>query len=86
MARPQAAVGAPREPAETSDHRTRLVALRDLLEGRLLEAATRDTAPLAARYQAVLAELAAMPAPAKGSTLDDLTARRASRRSKPAAS
>ena len=86
MARPQAPVGAAVESSDTSDHRARLVALRDLLGARLLDAAHRDTAPLAARYQAVMAELAAMPASAKGSTLDDLTARRASRRSGSAAS
>lgn len=46
-----------------TDLRTRLERLRDLLEGRLQDATDRDIAPLAARYQAVLADLAALPDP-----------------------
>lgn len=45
------------------DHRARLEALRDRLEARLDDASDRDLAPLAARYEAVLEKLAAMPDP-----------------------
>ena len=79
MARKATPVGADKVD-EGAEHRARLVVLRDLLESRLMDAAHRDTAPLAARYQSVLTELASLPAPAKGSTLDDLAARRVARR------
>lgn len=80
MARPQAPVGAPRSQGPDEDRRKRLEALRDRLEVAVAEAGHRDLAPLAARYQSVLAELADLPT-AKGSDgLDDLAARRRSRR------
>lgn len=64
-----------------ADLRRRLIAMRDLLTERLSEAAARDTAPIASRLQAVLTQLAAIPEATEASTLDDLAARRASRRS-----
>ena len=81
MARPQSPVGAPRIPAATTDHRTRLEALRDRLEAALEDAGHRDLAPLAARYQAVLAELAGLPEVKESDDVDDLASRRAARRS-----
>lgn len=81
MARPLTPVGAPKSSPGQADHRARLTALRDRLEAALDEAGTRDLAPLAGRYQAVLAELAAMPAvDEQVVTNDDLAAARAARR------
>ena len=81
MAKTPVPVGAPKVPASVVDHRERLEALRDRLEAALTDAAHRDLAPIAARYQAVLSELAALPE-AKGSDdVDDLAARRRARRS-----
>jgi hypothetical protein len=67
------------------DHRKRLERLRDRLEGAIEGAADRELAPLAARYQAVLAELAAMPAE-EANGLDDLSAARRRRRAAAAGS
>ncbi len=80
MARRQAPVGAPKPPTVRDDQRRRLEALRDRLEAAVAEAGHRDLAPLAARYQAVLAELAALPEVKDADGLDDLAARRAGRR------
>lgn len=78
MARPQAPVGAPKTPTPDEDYRTRLLALRDRLEGRITECGDRELAPLAARYVDVLDRVAALPEIAKaGDVVDDLTARRA---------
>jgi hypothetical protein len=85
VARSAAPVGVGRGDGASSDHRARLVVLRDRLEAAVAEAANRDLAPLAARYQAVLAELAAMPAE-DVDELDDLTRRRAARRAGSSAS
>lgn len=79
MARPKAPVGAPREKPN-AEHRERLEALRDRLEAAVSTAAHRDLAPLASRYQAVLAELAAMPSVSEKDGVDDLAARRAARK------
>ena len=49
--------------AADEDHRQRLEALRDRLAGAIDGASDRDLAPLAARYQSVLAELALLPDP-----------------------
>jgi hypothetical protein len=80
MARPQAPVGAPRASEASEDHRQRLERLRDRLEQAIEAASDRDLAPLAARYQSVLAELAALPNETEGSGFDDLSAARARRR------
>jgi len=86
MARPQAPVGAPKQPLPSEDHRKRLEALRDRLEGAIEEAGMRDLAPLAARYQAVLAELAALPVVEESNGIDDLSAARRRRRAGASAS
>lgn len=80
MARPQAPVGAPRTPPPSEDQRKRLEALRDRLEAAVAEAGMRDLAPLAARYQSVLAELAALPVVEESDGIDDLSAARRRRR------
>lgn len=79
MARSAAPVGVGSSDG-AKDHRARLAALRDRLESAVAEAANRDLAPLAARYQAVLAELAAMPEAEGSDGVDDLAGRRAARR------
>lgn len=81
MAKPQAPVGATKNPHPDADHRRRLEALRDRLESAVAEAAHRDLAPLASRYQAVLADLAALPAVVEVDGVDDLAAVRSRRRS-----
>jgi hypothetical protein len=81
MARPQAPVGTTKIPESVVDHRRRLEALRDRLEAALTEAAHRDLAPLAARYQSVLTELAALPVSRGADDVDDLATRRRDRRS-----
>jgi hypothetical protein len=80
MARPSAPVGKPKQDPEAEDRRRRLVVLRDLLEAAVLDAAHRDLAPLAARYQSVLAEIAALPAGEAADDIDDLASARARRR------
>lgn len=80
MPRPQAPVGAPRDPLPDEDRRLRLETLRDGLEARLPAATDRDYAALAARYQAVLAEIAALPAVKDSDGIDDLAAQRQRRR------
>jgi hypothetical protein len=80
MARQSAPVGKPKQDPAAEDRRTRLTALRDILETAVHEAAHRDLAPLAARYQAVLAELAALPSGEAADDIDDLASARARRR------
>jgi hypothetical protein len=63
------------------DHRARLEALRDRLAAAIEDAGARDLAPLAGRYQAVLAELAALPTVTEVDEVDDLAAKRRARRS-----
>ena len=77
MPRKAAPVGAPRETPADADYRARLVALRDRLEGAVLEAAHRDLAPLSARYADVLDKLAALPDVVEVDVVDEFTARRA---------
>lgn len=86
MAKPQAPVGAPKAPGVDEDRRKRLEALRDRLEAAIADAGNRDLAPLAARYQAVLAELASLPTVTETSDVDDLAARRKARRAAASAS
>ncbi len=81
MPRKPTPVGAPRVPESVTDHRTRLEALRTRLEGALEDAGHRDLAPLAARYQAVLTELASLPEVKGSDDVDDLATRRRDRRS-----
>lgn len=86
MARPQAPVGAPKVTEPSEDHRKRLERLRDRLEGAVEAASDRDLAPLAARYQSVLAELAALPVVEESDGIDDLSAARRRRRAAAAGS
>jgi hypothetical protein len=81
MARPQAPVGTAKVPESVLDHRRRLEALRDRLESAMSDAVARDLAALAARYQSVLTELAALPVSKGADDVDDLAARRRDRRS-----
>jgi hypothetical protein len=81
VARRLTPVGAPQASDGTADHRKRLEALRDRLESAIEDAAHRDLAPLAARYQAVLSELAGLPDAEGSDGFDDLAARRRDRRS-----
>ena len=86
MARPQAPVGAPKEPPGVVEQRTRLEALRDRLTAAIAEAGSRDLAPLAGQLRAVLNDLAALPAVTEASDVDDLAAQRARRRAAASAS
>lgn len=86
MARPQAPVGASRNPLPSEDHRKRLEALRDRLAVAIEEAGMRDLAPLAARYQSVLTELATLPVVEESDGIDDLSAARRKRRAGASAS
>lgn len=78
-------------PTSIVDHRKRLEEHRDQLEAAIADAAgplaTLDErkllAPLSARYQAVLTELAALPEVKTGDVLDELAARRPVRRPAP---
>jgi hypothetical protein len=81
MARPQAPVGALRSQQPDGDRRRRLEALRDRLADAIEEAGHRDLAPLAARYQSVLAELAELPVTQESDGIDDISAARRRRRS-----
>lgn len=80
MPRKPTPVGPPKPEGPSGDHRRRLEALRDRLEGALADASHRDLAPLASRYQSVLAELAALPEVKGSDGVDDLAARRRARR------
>ena len=66
-------------PLKSDDHRAALVALRDILADHLLLAEPNVSAQIAGRLQAVLSELAAMPAAITASKTDELRARRAKR-------
>lgn len=80
MPRKPAPVGGPRPKLADDDRRARLEALRDRLEAAVRDAGHRDLAPLAARYQAVLADLASLPVVTEVDDVDDLVARRRARR------
>ena len=72
-----------RESAESGDRLKALCDLRDLL-ARQIEGcdSLRDLAALSGRFQAVLAEIAELePKKAVGDGIDEITARRAARRS-----
>lgn len=86
MAKTPAPVGAPRAQSPDEDRRKRLEALRDRLEAAIEAASDRDLAPLAARYQSVLADLAALPAVKDSDGIDDLSAARRRRRAAAAGS
>lgn len=83
MARPTAPVGAPKHHPGSTEHRASLTALRDRLALAVETCGTRELAPLAGRYQAVLRELATMAETAPVDGLDDLRARRSRRRPEP---
>lgn len=65
--------------AATGDRRATLLALRDELARRLVDA-DRDAAPLARQLTIVLREIEQLPVPGEKSRVDDLAKRRASRR------
>ena len=81
MVRPQAPVGAAKHVSVSVDLVTRLEALRDRLEFALKKAELRDLAPLSARYQAVLTQLAELPVTKEADGIDDLSSARRRRRS-----
>jgi hypothetical protein len=65
--------------AASGDRRATLLALRDELARRLVDA-ERDAAPLARQLTIVLREIEQLPVPGEKSRVDDLAKRRASRR------
>jgi hypothetical protein len=72
------------QAVKKGDYRGSLVELRDYLARSLDECYSgRDRAALAARLQAVLADIEAVPDKAEVSAADEIAARRASRRSSP---
>lgn len=70
-----------RTAATSGDRRTALEALRDHLAAALEVADERSVAPIANQLRQVLADLDEIPAAEEASTVDDLAARRATRRS-----
>jgi hypothetical protein len=66
---------------KSGNHRVALEALRDSLADALVKADSNVIAQIAARLQAVLTELAALPA-VERTEVDDLTERRKTRRSR----
>ncbi len=86
LAKIPAPVGVPRVSLPSEDQRKRLERLRDRLEAAVEGASDRDLAPLAARYQSVLAELAALPVVEESDGIDDLSAARRRRRAAAAGS
>lgn len=86
MARPQAAVGAPKVDPNVAARRADLELLRDQLKTAIADAGNRDLAPLAGQLRAVLNDLASLPAVTEASDVDDLAAQRARRRSAASAS
>lgn len=70
----------PGKALTSGDHRQALEALRDVLAGHLLIAEPNVSAQIAGRLQAVLTELAAMPAGTKVSAKDEIKAARDRRR------
>jgi hypothetical protein len=65
----------------SGDYRASLTALRDFLARELDDCdSKRDAATLAARLQAVLADIEAIPKKSEVSAADEIAARRASRR------
>jgi hypothetical protein len=65
---------------KSDDHRQALTAMRNILADHLIAADPNVSAQIAARLQAVLAELAAMPAVKELSVIDELRAERDRRR------
>jgi hypothetical protein len=72
---------ATRPVLDAADHRRRLLNLRDRLTDELEEAPPAYVAAIARQLQAVLAELATLPAEDRGPSLaDEMRARREARR------
>ena len=69
------------DPLKGDDHRAALTALRDILADSIRSADPNVVPQVAARLQAVLAEIAALPQPAAKSTADELREKRERRRS-----
>jgi len=65
--------------AASGDRRAALLALRDELARRLVDA-ERDAAPLARQLTIVLEQIDALPVPGEASRVDDLAKRRQARR------
>ncbi|WP_329187036.1 hypothetical protein [Actinacidiphila glaucinigra] len=72
--------------ASSGDRRLALEAIRDRLAKELHDAEGRDVATIAKELRTTIAELDALPGGKEASAVDDLTARRAARRSKAAGS
>jgi hypothetical protein len=64
----------------STDHRSRLEAVRDRLTEELNEASGRDVASIARELRLTLAELESLPDAREESPVDDLSARREARR------
>lgn len=73
------------EVARSGDHRATLEAIRDRLAIDLDAAGPNVSPQIAARLQAVIGELQALPVAAEQSASDDLAAKRAARRATAAA-
>ena len=69
------------QEAVRQDRRAALAAIRDKLAGELQEADGRDAATVAKELRATLAELESLPGGKEVSPVDELSARRAARRS-----
>lgn len=69
------------DPLKGDDHRAALTAMRDILADHLRAADPNVSAQIAARLQAVLNEIAALPPATTGGVVNDLKAERAKRRS-----
>lgn len=69
------------EAAESGDRRRSLEALRASLAAAIESSEPRELASLAKQFREVLAELDELPEGQEASLVDDLTARRAGRRS-----
>lgn len=69
------------DPLKGDDHRAALTALRDILADAIRSADPNVVPQVAARLQAVLAEIAALPQPAPKSVADELREKRERRRS-----
>ncbi len=73
----EAAPGGLAETAKAGDRAKTLVALRDFLADQIEACgAARDAAALTARFLDVLTQIDALPAPVKGTVLDEVGERR----------
>ena len=68
------------DPLKDDDRRLALTTLRDILADHLRQADSNVAAQIAARYQAVLAEIAALPETKPRDLVDELKEKRQKRR------